>query len=126
MTTNPTDWITKPSCCDVCVYTTCDSANDYNTISAHVGSANRVDCTTIYVARLCGLCGGICYVNGKGKDLKVLYEQKYNLTHQDPDCCTSYCAPEAYFKQIMKEHQSRFNVPLTAAAPEKNETMERK
>jgi len=110
------NWITQPDCCDVCVYTVWDSADDYNTIAAHVGSDGRVDCCTIYTSRLCGLCGGLCFLQSKGTDLKIKYEQKHELNHQENDCCISWCAPESLWKQILKEHQARFHAPMAATS----------
>ena len=116
------NWSTPaPDICYTCckVYTTCQAANDFNAVAAHVGSSDRMDCMEVYGYRLsvgfcCWGCGGYCCnLKPRNEKLKVLYEQKYNMAHQENDCCLAWLAPELISEQVVKEHQARFGVTLT-------------
>ena len=108
------EWITPApaiwyTCCKV--YTTCQAADDFNAVAIHVGSQDRTTCTEVFWTRL----GHCCNFQQRNKELKRLYEEKHSLVHQEDDCCISCMAPELISEQVAKEHQARFNVPISTA-----------
>mmetsp|Transcript_9660 Transcript_9660/g.14217 ORF Transcript_9660/g.14217 Transcript_9660/m.14217 type:complete len:138 (-) Transcript_9660:104-517(-) len=98
-------WSTTPDCWDGCVYTVCDSADDYNKIADHV-DVPRTDCCTIYASRILWKCGGLCLLNDMGTSIKRRYEQRHDLEHQENPCWVCLC-PEVLFRQVLREHELR-------------------
>lgn len=114
-------WLTVPDCADGCFYTTCESADDYNMVARHVGDPHTTDCCTIYCLRRHSLlfCG-VCILSAMAEKLKLKYERKHNLKHQETPCEVSCCCPEIIWAQIRRDYHKRHgtrNMPAARAPP---------
>ena len=81
---NGKDFVTEIDWCAGCGYTACDSANDFNTIAEHVGSAHRCSCMGIVCMRLGGLTGGVCVADCRAMELERAYEAMYGQCPKSP------------------------------------------
>ena len=106
-------WTEKEGACDACFYSTCNSADDFNLIAEHLGLSDRVNCLTIYCARVWGVCGGICWLGSQAQKLKSKYAEAYGLQQEDISCIFLNCFPEAVFLQIKREHLADTGKPMT-------------
>lgn len=122
--TSTADWQTTTGCCPdmMAPYTVCQSENDYNLIAEHLGLEERTGCLTIYCLRLNANFGGACKLFNMAMQLRVKYEEKYSLNHQEPEgCCVRTYGGEFLWKQIKKEHLKRFGAEMTTKAPASSE-----
>ena len=112
---NRSEWSTEPDCADSLCYTTFNSADDYNMIARHVG-APPTDRCSIYCMRKWAHCGGLCALSSMAEEIKLKYELKHNLKHQDTPHWV-FCCPEITWRQIRRDYYNRFGTHKMPAAP---------
>lgn len=117
------EWMTQENCCSDggLAYTVCASTNDQNLIAQHVGitqvGQNYTNCCEMYCLRACGICGGLCTINGRANRLKKAFSDRHGLNHQPISMSTSCCCPETVFRQIKRKCIARSRLPSPSERP---------
>ncbi len=117
------EWMTQENCCSDggLAYTVCASTNDQNLIAQHVGitqvGQDYTNCCEMYCLRACGICGGLCTINGRANRLKKAFSDRHGLNHQPISMSTSCCCPETVFRQIKRKCITRSRLPSPSERP---------
>ena len=103
-------WAAQPDCCDSCIYTVCDSADDFNIVADHVGAPPTNWCF-IYRSRASVCCGGLSTMQQMAVDTKERYQVLHNL---EPQKIPSWSleSPDITWRQIVRDHRLRVGGPM--------------